>query len=174
MLGKEIISLSKKYISYKFYQRISPSAKLMMLKHNINDFPTNIKFITKEVIINFMEKLEKDKTISRDTSSLWKESKQPISEKKVVAEEKVFTLKNILGVDNSIKAHLQSNSKAQGYMSIKIDLENTILDLKLNFSDSKLKSKSVEKLLNFTKRVAIKCSSNFKELKQVDFEKNSR
>lgn len=174
MLGKEIIGLSKKCFSYKFYQRISPSAKLLMLKHNINDFPTNIKFITKEVIINFMEKLEKDKIVSKDTSSLWKESKQPINDKKEVKEEKVHTLKNILGVDNSIKTHLQSSIKAQGYMSFKIDLENTITDLNLNFTDSKLKSKSIEKLLNFTKKAAVKCSSSFKELKQIDFEKNSR
>jgi hypothetical protein len=173
MLGKEIMKISKQCFSYKFYQRISPSAKLMMLKHNLSDLPTNIKFITKEVILNFMEKLEKDKLISKDTSILWKDSKQTESNKQVVKEEiKVNSNQKI--VEEKKVSDSQSKIKVQGYMSIKLDLENAIIDLKLDFSNPKLRVQSIEKLLNFTKKAAVKCSFKFKELSKIDFEKNSR
>ncbi len=173
MKTSELLRITKKCFSYKFYQRISPSAKIIMLKHDIKDFPTNIKFITKEVILNFMEKLEKDKKVSQDTTSLWKEQNKQQNNKIVVEEKPANNFKNV-SVENNSNKTLNTNVKAQGYMTIKINLENTIIDLNLKFDDLKSKNQSIEKLINFTKKAAIKCSNKFKELNVVDFDKNSR
>lgn len=174
--------------SFKFYQRIAPSAKHLLMINNIKEIPESLKetkYITKESILKLLNKFNGSnlkllypEKINEDSILPQKTNIKPNTTTTTSVNGKINSEKsNKSVIDNTIADNQSvSNYIAQSYMGINTNFNNVIEDLNIKFDQSTSltnDNESIKKLIDFVKRVCLVEASKLK-IKEIINSKDIR